>query len=106
MGPPWGPGAAWIGVALYAETAVPLTRRTASPISPSNLIGSRVVGSTTHPIRYPRGHSAMGAIWPALGLVTPGKGTPLGVSTTFSFTVEGMKKSVSLQIDGLPGHTQ
>jgi hypothetical protein len=33
------PVAAWIGIAAYAPTEVELSRMTASPVSPSNLMG-------------------------------------------------------------------
>src|ERR1700730_8719185 len=100
-------GSAWIGVAVYEPSALPLTRRTASPISPSNLIGRSLV-LTTQPIRYPAGHGAGGTNLVPTPSEVP---TPLGTNTTFSFTEAVTSKSVSRQMslvgnDSSPGQTQ
>src|ERR1700730_18037508 len=87
-------GSAWIGMALYEPSAVPLTRRTASPISPSNLIGRSLV-LTTQPIRYPLGQLGGGTNLVPTPSEVP---TPLGTNTTFSFTEAVTSKSVSRQM--------
>src|ERR1700730_5556329 len=90
-------GSAWVGLALYAPSAVPLGRMTASPISPSNLIGLSPVepGPTTHPTRNPLGHGGAGTNLVPTPSAVP---TPLGTNTTFSFTEAVISKSTSLQM--------